>query len=286
MCIVLNSITHCYVVGIVLHLEIVSLSYLYMDKLNMIFRRAFYPEEKFTTIPNNLIRGKNKASERRSDQLSPESLGVLVYLLSHRKDWKVTNKQLSTVFDITSGKVTKICKELSTSGYIKRAVKRDKQGYVESWDWEVYDTATTPERPLPDLVALDRDIQDLVTLDLVTLDLDTQDLVNQELSITIKKEILLKKKEPLLKPEGVRQSVWDEWWEYKRKANSGRQPAKGTVTRQTKDFELMVKAGFDMAAVVPFAISREWQRVGDPTWDVLKQFKNLSRRDDLLGAVK
>ena len=105
----------------------------------MIFRRASYPEEKFTTIPNNLIRGKNKASERRSDQLSPESLGVLVYLLSHRKDWKVTNKQLSTVFDITSGKVTKICKELSMSGYIKRAVKRDKQGYVESWDWEVYD---------------------------------------------------------------------------------------------------------------------------------------------------
>jgi hypothetical protein len=61
----------------------------------MIFRRASYPQETFTTIPNALLRGKNKASERRSDLLSAESVGVLVYLLSHRADWKVTNKQLS-----------------------------------------------------------------------------------------------------------------------------------------------------------------------------------------------
>ena len=232
----------------------------------MIFRRASYPNENYTTIPNLLIRGSNPASKRRSDLLSPESLGVLVYLLSHRHDWKVTNKQLALVFSVTTNKVTKICKELEASGYLKREIKRNDLGQLDGWDWEVYDETSAPDSRFPEV--------------------DKPDLDNQDLSIKIDKEILEERKPLLQKPDGINKLAWDDWWEYKRSGNSGRQPAKSTITRQTKDFELMVKAGFDIPSVVSFAISREWQRIGDPTWDALKQFKSLARRDDLLGAVK
>ena len=117
----------------------------------MIFRRASYPNENFTTMPNLLIRGSNSASKRRSDLLSPESLGVLVYLLSHRQDWKVTNKQLATVFRVTTNKVTKICKELEASGYLKREIKRNDLGQLDGWDWEVYDETTTPDSRFPEV---------------------------------------------------------------------------------------------------------------------------------------
>lgn len=238
----------------------------------MIFRRASYPQETFTTIPNALLRGKNKASERRSDLLSAESVGVLVYLLSHRADWKVTNKQLSGHFKMSPNKVTKVSKELEKAGYLKRHITRNLEGQLLGWDWEVYDT--------PNQIAGNPDLKNP--------HLDNPHVVIEELSIKIEKEILLRKKASVfdIKPSGVSTAAWDDWWEYKRKGNSGRQPAKSTITRQTKDFELMVKAGFDIPSVVSFAISREWQRIGDPTWDALKQFKSLARRDDLLGAVK
>ena len=59
------------------------------------------------------------------------------------------------------------------------------------------------------------------------------------------------------------------------------------VTRQAKDFEIMVKAGFDMTELVAYAIARgTWHRIGDPDWASLQQFKNKKRNDDILGAIK
>ena len=230
----------------------------------MVFRRASYPDETFTTIPNELLRGKNPASDRRSDLLSAESLGVLVYLLSHRVDWKVTNRQVSNVFKMTPNKVTRVCRELESAGYLKRNLKRGDGGKLAGWDWEVYDQ-------IVDLPHLDK-----------------PHVENQELSINISKEIQSKKKPSVfdIKPSGVSKTAWNQWWDYKIKRSRGKQPAASTVTRQTKDFELFVKAKFDIDEVVSFAVSRQWHTIGDPSWQTLHKFQNISRKDDLLGAVK
>ena len=81
----------------------------------MIFRPANLKTDNYTRIPNLLLRGGTSASDLRSDQISPESLGVLVYLLSHRDDWQITNNQLCTVFGVGNGKMTRITKELETA---------------------------------------------------------------------------------------------------------------------------------------------------------------------------
>jgi hypothetical protein len=238
----------------------------------MIFRRASYPQETFTTIPNALLRGNNKASERRSDLLSAESVGVLVYLLSHRADWKVTNKQLSGHFKMSPNKVTKVSKELEKAGYLKRHITRNLEGQLLGWDWEVYDT--------PNQIAGNPDLKNP--------HLAKPHVVIEELSIKIEKEILLKKKASVfdIKPSGVSTAAWTQWWDYKIKRSRGKQPAASTVTRQTKDFEIFVKAKFDIDEVVSFAISRQWHTIGDPSWQTLHKFQNISRKDDLLGAVK
>ena len=100
---------------------------------SMIFRRACYPQESYTTIPNRLLRGTAGASEVRSDGLSPESLGVLAYLLSHKTEWRVTNRQLQKVFGVGDSKITRITRELMCAGYIRRS----EQTAQSNWDWDV-----------------------------------------------------------------------------------------------------------------------------------------------------
>ena len=234
----------------------------------MIFRRASYPHESFTTIPNSLLRGTNKASEARSDGISPEALGVLAYLLSHKEDWQVTNRQLQKVFGVGDSKITRITRELVTAGYIARPNQR---AATANWDWDVFDS-----------VSLDRDFPDPSIPDP-----SFPDQINTISKNNNRKEKQSWKKELFAaSPEYIRQAVWQEWWEHKILKNSGRRPTASMLTRQTKDFELIAGAGFDVGAVVSFAISRDWQKIGDVTWEVLGQFKNDTRHDDLMGAVK
>ena len=238
----------------------------------MIFRRASYPQESYTTIPNRLLRGTAGASEVRSDGLSPESLGVLAYLLSHKAEWRVTNRQLQKVFGVGDSKITRITRELMCAGYIRRS----EQTAQSNWDWDVYDTVNPdPENP------------DLENPDLGKPDPENPDLINTIGKNNNKKEKQSWKKELFAaSPEQISQSVWQEWWEHKIIKNSGRKPTAQMLTRQTKDFELISAAGFDVSAVVSFAISRDWQKIGDVTWEVLGQFKTDTRHDDLMGAVK
>ena len=103
----------------------------------MIFKRAQITET-YTKIPNALLRGGGSVYERE-DGLKPESLGVLCYLLSHSEAWTVSNRQISKVFGISTGKVTNITNQLSAAGYIERVNGRDAEGKT-TWDWLVYDT--------------------------------------------------------------------------------------------------------------------------------------------------
>ena len=112
---------------------------------------------------------------------------------------------------------------------------------------------------------------------------------NEEQRITIEKEETSNKnnhwKEDLLNscPEGIPKQAWQLWWDHKA---GNRKPSKNTVTRQTHDFKEMAKHGYDLRELIPFSISRGWQRIGSPDWDSLDRFKNISRNDDLLAEVK
>tara|TARA_B110000977_G_scaffold175771_1_gene230814 strand:- start:1475 stop:2203 length:729 start_codon:yes stop_codon:yes gene_type:complete len=242
----------------------------------MIFRRASFEDTTYTKIPNALLRGGGSVYER-ADGLKPDSLGVLCYLLSHAAEWTVSNRQLAKVFGISTGKVTNITNQLSAAGYIERVNGRDAEGKT-TWDWLVYDT-------------LDRKNQDRKNQDLTNQDLENQDHKNCDQRTTIAKKNNSKEKlnwkEQLSGslPSGVPKQSWLLWWEHKQKNN--RAPSQVAITRQTKDFEIMVKAGFDIGELVSYAIARgTWQRIGDPDWGAIQQFKNKKRNDDILGAIK
>ena len=175
------------------------------------------------------------------------------------------------------GEVTNITNQLSAAGYIERVNGRDAEGKT-TWDWLVYDT-------------LDRKNQDRKNQDLTNQDRENQDHKNCDQRTTIAKKNNSKEKlnwkEQLSGslPSGVPKQSWLLWWEHKQKNN--RAPSQVAITRQTKDFEIMVKAGFDISELVSYAIARgTWQRIGDPDWGAIQQFKNKKRNDDILGAIK
>ena len=245
----------------------------------MIFRPANLTQDQYTRIPNRLLRGGTSASELRSDGISPESLGVLVYLLSHVDEWQITNNQLCTVFGVGNSTMSRITEELETSDYIRRKVVRNESGHVVRWDWLVTDVKGN--------FPLDHQNPDQVNPDQVNPDQDNQ---TQRTTISKNKQ----EKEQICwrssilngSPEGIANKPWSKWWEYKLEKRKGRKPAAKMITSQTEDFKVMKRQGFDISGVVDFAISRDWERIGDPDWKALKSFKGHSRKNDLLGLVK
>ena len=230
-------------------------------EFSLIFRRAVYLKETFTTIPNALLRGGDSASNKRSDGLTPEALGVLVYLLSHSPSWKVSQAQLRDVFGIGKTKLQKIVANLEVSGYVKRHVERSESGKYIGLDFIVSDSRNQPDSHIETPQGLGQAKPKVSAADALINLFDS-------------------------KPDGITKAAWIRWWEYKIQRNNKRVPAKKTITRQTHDCQLLINAKFDMCAVVDFAISRHWHVLGEPEWEALSKFKDQSRYDELLGAVK
>jgi ribosomal protein S8 len=222
----------------------------------MIFKPAAHKSRHYTKLPNDLL---------RDPDLTPEAIGVLAYLLTHVDNWRVTQRQLSNHFNCSPGRIKNIADTLETCGYIRRVRYIDQGKHV--FDWEVYDEKQ----------------------DVENRHVEKQDVENQHLRINIAKEETSTKKKHWKEelsdscPEGIPKLTWREWWEYKA---GTRKPGKSTITRQTHDFETMAKNGFDLSELIPFAISRGWQRIGSPDWDSLNRFKNKQRTDDYLAEVK
>ena len=245
----------------------------------MIFRPANLKQDYYTRIPNLLLRGGFSASEYRGDGLSPESLGVLVYLLSHVDDWQITNNQLCTVFGVGNVKMTRITDELEEAEYIRREIIRNESGHVVRWDWLVTDVRGR--------FPLDHQNPDQANPDQVNPDQGNQTQRTNIITNEHQKEQTCWRSDLLNgNPEGISSKPWTTWWEYKLEKRKGRKPAAKMLSSQTEDFKVMKRQGFDIAGVVDFAISRGWERIGSPDWAALKCFKGHDRKNDLLGAVK
>lgn len=212
----------------------------------MIYRRS-KKISNYTVISNETL---------RDSKIKPESLGVLSYLLSHREDWQVTNKALSTHFGISTGRVSKITEDLAAHGYLRRDNTSNSDGKIVRWDWIVFDE---PHLENPDL--------------------ENPDLENatQRSTIYTEEHITSKRswKDDLnaAKPEAVSQSAWDKWWDYK---SPKRKPAQRVLANGLLRFEALVKDGHtEFDPIIDMAIANGWQTVPDSEW---KQIKQLKRR--------
>ena len=100
-------------------------------------------KNKYASISNKLSQHPN---------LSFEARGVLVYLLSHRDDWRVEPQDVEKAGRIGEQKRQRIFKELERAGFLKR-IKRHVEGRFE-WDYLLYDepefqqSGLYPEKPV------------------------------------------------------------------------------------------------------------------------------------------
>lgn len=240
----------------------------------MIFRPKDKYQQNFTVLPNALLRGGDNTT-KRDDQLKPESLGVLVYLLSHTDDWQVQGSQIARHFSISPNRVTKITQDLERAGYITRIPPTRIKGKL-IWDWLV---SAEP--------------QDRNSEDLENKDLNFEDLKNEDVRSTIPKEELLVRRtiveEELFSspPEHVSKDAWTRWWQHKIKQNRNRKPTQKQINLHTANFNALVAAGHrDFDALVSNAINREWKSIGNPEWGAVKAYKKQSDQIDYLGAIR
>lgn len=75
--------------------------------------------KNFVTIPNSIL---------SDNQLSLDTIGVLVYLLSLPENWEVRADHIRKKFGIGKGKQQRIFKELEDAGYLIRETMRGAHG--------------------------------------------------------------------------------------------------------------------------------------------------------------
>jgi hypothetical protein len=87
-------------------------------------------EKNFTHLGNEVFKSN----------LSPESLGVLCYILHLPDDWILRKKQLMSHFKIGRDKIDRIFKELGAAGYLAELIKlRGENGKFEGVNYIIYD---------------------------------------------------------------------------------------------------------------------------------------------------
>jgi DNA-binding MarR family transcriptional regulator len=105
----------------------------------MIIRRK--RTENFTVINNAIF---------ADDHLSPESLGVLTYLLSKPADWSVSLSQLRCRFNIGREKIQKVIRNLIATGYIESYRTRNPEtNEYNGIEYIVYDQSQKPQPENP-----------------------------------------------------------------------------------------------------------------------------------------
>jgi len=87
----------------------------------------------FTPLMNATIRDK---------RLKLEHLGLLAWLLSHSKTYKVDRSSIQKQFKIGHNKLDKITRHLKECGYLEIVpIRAGNTGHITGWSWIAYGVA-------------------------------------------------------------------------------------------------------------------------------------------------
>lgn len=90
--------------------------------------------DRYTTIPNPTL---------RDDTLSLAATGLLTMMLSYPDDWRFNYTHLISMKTNGRDAFKAAMRELITAGYVRKAPKRNADGTVDGWEWEVLDEKPT-----------------------------------------------------------------------------------------------------------------------------------------------
>ena len=195
----------------------------------------------FTIIDNDLI---------RDNRLSASDLGLLIYLTHLPETWKIQPIQLADRFGCNRQTIYNQLNRLKELGYIEYHQSR-KGGSFNGGEWKV---SKTPYTKKPDTV-------------------------NETLLNTNK---LLKTNSTKDTETGWRESLYSQhpdcvtaesWIDYKIEKNKNRPISQRVVSMSKNRLIALHKKGFDTSGVIEVTISKNWQGIGDDTYQPYQRFK-------------
>ena len=215
----------------------------------MAIYRTATPDKNYTVIPNDLI---------RNPDFDLQTTALLIYLLSHKEDWIVTNKHIAKVWSITPNTVAKMMNRLEAAGYIKK--QNDKIQW-NGWDWLVTDTphifCDTPSQEL-------RETPPLKNCE-VRSTKDSNTIVGKRK--TNRKKPVPLSEAALQQPAGCSSSSWEKWIRYR---SAGRPITERVLRNCSVQFTNLKNAGLkSWDKAVDVAISEKWNSI-NPDYTKIK----------------
>jgi len=219
----------------------------------LIFRTAITSDKNYTLILNKTLR----------HALSPQALGLLCYLLSHNDDWVVYSAQLQKHFGCGKLKIQRIANELEQAGFVVRRQLRAEKGRFGSYEWLVFADRDLPQATFPRADDPPADNQPLRS--------------NNSKNNQIKENIIFSWENIAVSPpDQINRKAWQRWCLHKQSQRSNKLPSKAWITKTKNDF--LKLRGFDIEAVIEWAIKKNYQGVPKPDWKPLANFKDKQSR--------
>ena len=218
------------------------------------------PDLPYTKVPNELL---------REPDFDLQTTALLIYLLSHKEDWIITNRYVAKVWGISPNTVTKMMNKLEAAGYLK---KQNKTVQANGWDWSVTDTphdfCDTP--PLKNC--------DTPPLKNCEVRKTSKPISNTKRN-TKKKKVVSVADALSMVPAGCPAEHWEKWI---KKRSAGNSIGVRKLENCTNDFVELQKAGLtSWKAAISRAISNDWRSVKPHYFeDLIRSDKKASAQFD------
>lgn len=215
--------------------------------------------KNFTIVSNELL---------RKPQLDLQTTGLLVYLLSHKDDWIVTNVHIGKVWGISPNTVTRMMRKLEDAGYLK---KRNEKVQSNGWDYLLADTPfdfgfeeTIPLNNCDDIPLNNCDDTPLNNCELRSTTSNT----NSNTKKNKKKNAVPLGDAALQYPKGCNPSAWEKWIRYR---SAGRPISNQVLNNCKKQFRELKKAGLkSWGKAIDVAMGEKWNSI-NPTYTKIKR---------------
>lgn len=225
------------------------------------------PDTNYTKVPNALL---------RKPGFDLQTTALLIYLLSHKKDWIITNSYVAKVWGISPNTVTKMMNKLESAGYLK---KQNKTVQANGWDWSVTDTphkfCGTPSQILGGTSPKNCETPPLKNCEVRKT---SKPISNTERN-TKKKKVVSVADAMKMVPAGCPADQWEKWI---KKRSAGNTIGVRKLENCKNDFVELQKAGLtSWEAAISRAISNDWQSVKPHYFeDLIRSDKKASAQFD------